>query len=123
MSDEPRHPIDGQVVLLAGAKASVPLERLSELLAEVQADLGPRMDDYRREYERVHQNPKRSVFLVEVGHWEETGDRLGFERREWDAVRRAHKAQFRRIGREEGRKAEFENALEIREPVFIRRPG
>ncbi len=121
MCDEQTHPIDGQMVLLAGAKASVPLERLSELLGEVQTDLGPRIDDYRWEYERVYENPERSVFLVEVGHWEEIGDRLGFERREWDAIRRAHKAQFRRIGREEGRKEEFENALEIREPVSISR--
>lgn len=121
MTDESPHPIDGQIVLLAGTKASVPLERLSELLAETQTDLGPRMDEYRREYERIHETPERSVFLAEVGHWEAVGDRLGFERREWDAVRRAHEAQFRRIGREEGRNEEFENALEIREPVLISR--
>lgn len=113
------HPIDGQIVVLAGAKASVPLERLSELLPVVQADLGPRIDDYRRGYERIHETPERSVFLVETGHWRTVGDRLGFERRERDAVRRAHEEQFRRIGRDEGRTEEFENALEIRDAVLV----
>ncbi|WP_423744142.1 hypothetical protein V5735_14385 (plasmid) [Haladaptatus sp. SPP-AMP-3] len=113
------HPIDGQIVVLAGAKASVPLERLSELLPVVQADLGPRIDDYRREYERIHETPEWSVFLVETGHWKTVGDRLGFERRERDAVRRAHEEQFRRIGRDEGRTEEFENALEIRDAVLV----
>jgi hypothetical protein len=113
------HPIDGQIVVFAGAKASVPPERLSELLFEVQADLGPRIDDYRRGYERIHETPERSVFLVETSHWETVGDRLGFERREWDAVRRAHEEQFLRIGRNEKRNAEFENALEIRDVVLV----
>ncbi len=117
--EEPNHPIDGQVVLLAGAKASVPLERLSELLAETQADLGGRIREYRQRYECVHETPERSVFLVEGDHWEAVGQRLGYERREWDGVRRAHEQQLTRIGRRERRREEFENALEIRDVVVI----
>lgn len=119
MTDEPRHPIDGQIVLLAGTKASVPLERLSELVEVTQADLGSRLDEYRREYECVHETPKRSVFLVDEGHWQTVGERIGFEGREWDGVRRAHEEQFRRIGREEERREEFESALEIREVAVV----
>ncbi|WP_458205881.1 hypothetical protein [Haladaptatus sp. NG-SE-30] len=122
MTDERTHPIDGQIVLLAGAKASIPLERLSELLEATQADLGPRLDDYRQQYECVHETPERSVFLVDEGHWEAVGDRLGLGRREWDGVRRAHVEQLQRIGRREGREEEFETALEIRTAVLIARP-
>ena len=39
MTDDPAHPIDGQIVLLTGAKASVPLERIPDLLARAQIDL------------------------------------------------------------------------------------
>lgn len=119
MTDELNHPIEGQIVLLAGAKASVPLERLSELLAETQSDLGGRMDEYRQRYECVHETQEWCVFLVEDGHWETVGNRLGFDRREWDGVRRAHEQQLYRIGRRERRRSEFDSALEIREAVLI----
>jgi len=52
------------------ALASVPAERLPELLARVQADLGPRLDEYRRRYERIAAEPDRETFLVESDHWE-----------------------------------------------------
>ncbi|WP_266078512.1 hypothetical protein [Haladaptatus caseinilyticus] len=117
--DEPKHPIEGQIVLLAGAKASVPLERLSELLAETQTDLGGRMEEYRQQYECVYETAEMSVFLVEEGHWKTVGNRLGFDRREWDAVRRAHEQQLHRTGRREGRRSEFVSALEIRDVVLI----
>ncbi|WP_049970080.1 hypothetical protein [Haladaptatus cibarius] len=117
--DEPTHPIEGQIVLMAGAKASVPLEHLSELLTETQADLGGRFDEYRQRYECIHETPDESVFLVEEGHWETVGNRLGFGRREWDGLRRAHEQQLFRIGRRERRRSEFDSALEIRESVVI----
>lgn len=115
-------PIDGTVILLAGAKASVSLDRLPKLLAAVQADLSTRRDDYDREYECVVDDPDRAVYLVDDGHWSAVGDRLGFNRRETDAVCRTHEEQLLRLGRTLDRREEFETALEIREAVVIGRP-
>ena len=116
MSD---HPIGGQALLVAGAKASVPLERLPELAERVEADLRDRRESYRREFECVHETPDRAVFFVPADHWEAVGDRLGFDRRELDAVRRAHEEQARRVASETGRREEFESAFEIRDAVVI----
>ncbi|WP_254766921.1 hypothetical protein [Salinilacihabitans rarus] len=112
-------PIEGQVLLLAAAKASVPPTRLPELVDRVRDELDPGVERYRREYECVHEDDERAAFLVEWGHWEDVGERLGFSRREVAAVRRAHEEQLLRIGRRAGREAEFETALEIREPVIV----
>ncbi|WP_433623984.1 hypothetical protein [Halomicrococcus sp. NG-SE-24] len=123
MTGDP-HPVDGQVVLLAGAKASVPLERIPDLLERVQADLGPRLDAVRRRFECVHEDGERAVFLVPDDHWRTVGDRLGFGRRERDAVRRAHEEQLLRLGRREDRREEFASALELRTAVVVgRRDG
>ena len=111
--------IDGQAILVAGAKASVPLKRLPELVERAGADLRERRDDYRREFECVHETPDCAVFLVPSDHWEAVGDRLGFDRRERDAVRRAHVEQARRIGSETDRREEFESAFEIRDAVVL----
>ena len=121
MTDDPAHPIDGQIVLLTGAKASVPLERIPDLLARAQIDLAGRLDDHRRQYECVHETDERATFLVPLGYWSTAGERLGFGRREADAVRRAHEQQLRRIGREEGREDEFETALEVRQVAVVGR--
>jgi hypothetical protein len=118
-ADAPESPIDGQVFMLAVAKASVGPERLPDLLGRVQADLTDRVDTYRRSFERVFDDPDREVFLVADGHWETVGERLGFDRRETDAVRRAHAEQLQRLGTEADRREEFETALEIREAVVI----
>jgi hypothetical protein len=115
------HPIEGQVIILAGAKASVPLSRLPDLLARAQADLAPRLDEYRDGYELVGETDAFVVFLVPTGHWEAVGDRLGFEPREADAVRRAHEEQLLRVGTRTDRREEFATALEIREAVVIAR--
>lgn len=113
-------PIEGQVQLLAAAKASIAPHRLPDLLAAVQADLGPRLDDYRRQYEQVCRTDEGArVFFVPANHWSVVGDRLGFDHRETTAVSRAHEAQLRRIGRREDRRDEFERALEIRTAVVI----
>ena len=111
--------IDGQAILVAGAKASVPPKRLPELVERAGADLRERRDDYRREFECIHETPDRAVFLVPSDHWEAVGDRLGFDRRERDAVRRAHVEQARRIGSETDRREEFESAFEIRDAVVL----
>lgn len=112
-------PIEGQILLLAGAKASVPAERLPALVARVQDDLGPRLNDYRRRSECVHESDGVCYFLVEPGHWKGVADRLAMNRREAEAVRRAHREQLRRLGRREDRADEFDAALDIRECVII----
>ena len=112
-------PIEGQVVLLASAKASVAPQRLPTLLDRVQADLGLRLEEYRRRYEHAYESADSRAFFVETGHWDTVGERLGFGRREIDAVERAHTEQLLRIGRREDRRAEFETALDIREAVVI----
>ncbi|WP_436347338.1 hypothetical protein [Natronorubrum sp. FCH18a] len=112
-------PIEGQVLVLAAAKASVTPERLPELVDRAQTLLGPALERYRREYERLHAGDDLEVFLAEWGHWDELGDDLDLSERERSAVRRAHEEQLLRIGRRTDREAAFESALEIREPVCI----
>ena len=112
------YPIEGTALVKSAALASVPAERLPELLARVQADLGPKTDQYRRRYERVAAESDRETFLVEPGHWEGVADRLGLSDRERDAVARAHEAAVERAGGGD-RRSEFETALEIRSGVVI----
>lgn len=112
-------PIDGQVLLLVAAKASVGPRRVDEVVERVQVYLAPRADEYARRYEQVHETDDARYFLAEENHWEAVGDDLGFDDREVDAVRRAHTQQLLRAGRDEDREAEFESAVEIRDPVVV----
>lgn len=112
-------PIDGQVLVLTAAKASVSPSRLPTLVDRVQELLEPDAERYRREYECVYDGEDRAVFLVEWGHWEEVAERLDLDDRSRSAVRRAHEEQLLRIGRRTDRESEFETALEIRDPVVI----
>lgn len=112
-------PIDGQVIVLTAAKASVPPARLPDLLERTAAHLNPQLERYHREYERIYGDEHREAFLVEWGHWDEVGATLELDDREASAVRRAHEEQLLRIGRRRDREAEFETALEIREAVFL----
>jgi hypothetical protein len=112
-------PLDGQVLILASAKASVTPQRLPKLVDRVQTDLGPRFAEYRRAYESVYEADDRWVFLVPLDHWKTVCDRLDLTARECRAVRRAHEEQLRRIGGEEDRRDEFESALDIRSAVVI----
>ncbi len=114
-------PIESQIILLASAKASVAPHRLPQLIEQVQEDLGLRLDEYRHRYERVHESADSCAFFAEAGHWNQVGERLGFNRRETDAVRRAHEEQLLRTGRRGNRRDEFESALDIREAVVIGR--
>lgn len=116
---EVTHPIDGQVVLLAGAKASVTLERLSTLLGAVQHHLGGHLDEYNRQYECVYEGETLRAFLVEPGHWGAIGEELGLNDRESAAIERTHAEQLRRLGKDRDRTDEFETALEIREAVVL----
>ena len=111
--------IEGQILLLTAAKASVPPDRLPELVERAGAYVERNLERYRRKYECVFEGDDRAAFFVEWGHWDEVGDELGFSVRERSAVRRAHEEQLRRIGRREDREAEFETALEIRDPVLV----
>lgn len=121
MSGASESPIDGQVFMLAAAKASVAPSKLSDLLSRVQADVGERLDVYRRDFERVFEGDEREVFLVPTGHWQAIADRLDVGERERKALERTHAEQLRRIGSDTGRDDEFETALEIREAVVIGR--
>jgi hypothetical protein len=112
------HPIEGQVVLLAGARASVPLNRLSELLARVHGHLVDRRERYEREFERVDADDT-VYYLAGSGHWATVADDLGLTDREIDAVQRTHETQFLRDGRRLDRSEEFEAALDIRQPVVF----
>jgi hypothetical protein len=113
------HPIEGQIVLLVGAQASVTLQRLSELLHTVQEHLEDSQDRYDRQYERIEGSDELVYFLVSPEHWETIGEEVGFASREIDAVRRAHEAQFERDGRRLDRTDEFDSALEIRDVVAM----
>ena len=111
-------PIDGDVLLLASAKASVGT-RLPDLVERAQDDFGTRIEDLRQRYEVVHETDGRVVLLVEVGFWQDAGERLDLTPRESDGVRRAHAEQLLSLGRREDREAEFETALEIREALVV----
>jgi len=117
------YPIGGPALVKTAALASVPAERLPALLARVQADLGPRIDDYRRRYERIAAEPDRETFLVEPEHWEDVGERLELTDRERDAVARAHETAVERAGSGRTSREEFETALEIRSGVVIGTSG
>ena len=117
--DPDSYPIEGTALVKTAALASVPAARVPELLTRVQADLGPRIDEYRRRYERIAAEPGRETFLVEPDHWEAVADRVGLSDRERDAVVRAHEAAVERIGSGSGRREEFDTALEIRSGVVI----
>jgi len=117
MSDQP-HPIEGQIVLLAGAKSSVTLDRLSDLLEEVQSHLAKSRSEYERQFECI-EGTDTEYYLAGVDHWGTVAAELGLNSRERDAVRRAHEAQFRRDGRRLDREEEFETTLAIRCPVVI----
>ena len=45
---------------------------------------------------------------------------MGFEEREWTALRRAHAEHLQRIGSNLDRRREFETALELREAVVVK---
>ncbi len=112
-------PIEGQILLLTAAKASVPATRLPDLIDRAQTMLGRRIERYRQEFERFYAGEDCEVFLVEWGHWDEIGAELGVSDRELSAIRRAHEEQLIRIGRRTDRESEVETALEIREAVVI----
>ncbi|RDI72238.1 hypothetical protein [Halopelagius longus] len=119
--DDAELPLDGDVLVLAGAKASVAPDRLPELVRRAQRFLASRLDEYERTYETVEDDGERAVFLVPTGFWDEVGSELGLESREADALRRAHGQQLRRIGSKADRREEFVTALEIREALVVGR--
>ncbi|WP_336328952.1 hypothetical protein [Haloarcula sp. CGMCC 1.2071] len=116
---DPTYPIEGQIVLLAGTQASVPLDRLPDLLGQVQTYLRANRATYDREYERISGPREADYVCAESGRWDSIGTELGLSDREQDAVRRAHVAQFERDGRRLDRGEEFETTLEIRDVLAV----
>lgn len=119
MSEQVRHPIESQIVLLAGAKASVSLARLSELLAEVQPYLANNVSAYERRFEQIDAYGEGLYVLAEEGHWQTVGEETSLTEREIEAVARTHAAQFERDGRRMDREEEFETTLEIRDVLMV----
>lgn len=119
MSEEVNHPIEGQIVLLAGAKASVSLVQLSDLLADAQAYLATELDDYERRFEQIDAYGVGTYILADEGYWERIGDAMECTQRETEAVARTHAAQFERDGRRMDREGEFETILEIRDVLMV----
>lgn len=119
------HPIEGQVLLLAAAKASVASDRLPALVERAQEALGSRLEEYRRRYECAHEGDEEDAwyFFVPDDHWETVGERLSLDERESDALRRVHEEQLKRLGKRLGRREEFETALELRSAVVVGTPG
>lgn len=110
------HPIEGQAVLLAGAKASVPLHRMKPLLAQAANHL--RDVDLSR-YEQVYADDERAIHLADLDFWHREGEAMDLARREWEALRRAHEQQLLKVGSREDRREEFDTALEIRTAVVV----
>jgi hypothetical protein len=119
MAEEVRHPIESQIVLLAGAKASVSLARLSELLAEVQPYLAANVDEYERRFEHIDAYGEGRYVLATEGYWETVREEVGLTEREIEGVARTHAAQFERDGRRMDREDEFETTLEIRDVLMV----
>jgi hypothetical protein len=113
------HPIEGQLLLAAGARASVALHRVDGLVERAQDHVVANRETYERTYERIEGARDADFYCVETGFWERVGEELGLDRREADAVRRAHEAQFTRDGRRLDRESEFETTLEVREVVAV----
>lgn len=112
-------PLDGTVVQYAAALASIGPAAYPTLLATVQAHLDADRARYEREFECVHRDEARAVFLVPSDHWETVGEALSLSAREAKAVRRAHERQLTRLGGRTDRGAEFESALDIRSAVVV----
>lgn len=115
------NPIDGQPLLAAAAKASVGPELLPKLVEHVQSTLGSRLAAYRRDYERALEGDRYEAFFVEEGHWETLGEELDLDRREREAVARAHREQVLFASRRADRREEIETSLEVREVVVVGR--
>jgi hypothetical protein len=112
-------PLDGDALVLTAAKASVSGERLPDLVDRAQGVLAARLPAYGRRYECAHEDESAAVFFVEEGHWADLGEELGLGEREWKALERAHEEHLKRLGRDLGRRKEFETALELREAVVV----
>jgi hypothetical protein len=114
------HPIESQIVLLAGAQASVTLTRLSELVSTAHEYIENHRNEYDQQFERIDDASGLSYYLVDSSHWDEIGAALELDDREVDALRRVHSLQFERAGRRLNRLEEFETAMEIRDVIVTR---
>jgi hypothetical protein len=115
----PGDPIEGDVLVLVAAKASVAPERLAPLIDDVQQHLEADADAFARGSEVAYETDDETAFFVADDFWETVGDDLGLSERERDAVSRAHHEQLLRAGKRLDRRQEFETALEIRDCVVV----
>lgn len=114
-------PLEGDVLVLTAAKASVAGERVPILVSKAQNEVETRAEQLRRNNECVFEDDERAVYLVPTGFWAEVGEAVELGPREYEAVARAHAEQLRRIGRREDRNEEFGMAMELREAVVVGR--
>jgi len=119
----PGDPIEGDVLVLVAAKASVAPERLAPLVDTVQTHLEDDAATFQRRYECAYETDGEAAFFVDDGFWETVGTDLGLDGREIDAVRRAHHEQLLRAGKRLDRREEFETALDIRDCVILETPS
>ncbi|MEA5388642.1 hypothetical protein VB779_17505 [Haloarculaceae archaeon H-GB11] len=117
---QPADPIEGDVLVLVAAKASVPAERLVPLVDRVQTHLEADAADLARHHEVAYETDEQTAVFVDDGFWTALGDEVGLTVRETDAVRRAHHEQLLRTGKRLDRREEFETALEIRDCVIVK---
>jgi hypothetical protein len=115
-------PIEGDVLVVVAAKASVPPSRVPKLVDRAQAELAPDLASLRRRYELAYETDTEVALFVDDDFWESIGDRLGLDERETDALRRAHHEQLRYRGKRLNRSEAFETALEIRDCVVVHSP-
>lgn len=112
-------PLDGTVIQYAAALASLGPNAFRDVLVRVQAHLSDEQARYERQFECVHREDDRVVYLVPPERWTTMGEELSLSEREVKAVRRAHERQLERIGSQSGRDEEFESALDIRSAVVV----
>ena len=115
----PGDPIEGPVLQVTAAKASVAPGRVVPLIDRVQATLDERAASLARRWEVAYEREGVAAYFVDEAFWQEVGTWEDLEERELDAVRRAHNEQLLHVGRRLGRRAEFESALEIRDCVHV----
>ena len=75
----PGDPIEGDVLVLVAAKASVAPERLAPLVDTVQAHLEDDAAAFQRRYECAYETDGEAAFFVDDGFWETVGTDLGLD--------------------------------------------
>ncbi|WP_435100188.1 hypothetical protein [Halarchaeum sp. P4] len=120
------HPLPDAALSLAlpddaDSSAAVSRAHLERLLNRVAEYLRGSERNLARRYERVVAADDGDVHLTDEAFWARVGDALRYDDAETAAVRRAHEATLLLAGDQQGRRAEFESALDIRSAVVLDR--